>query len=53
MVRSFKAMFRCCMRPLVKDDEVPFKDMAAEAPLKESLKGKQGANKASTAAIIV
>jgi hypothetical protein len=52
MVRSFKAMFRCCMRPLVKDDEVPFKDMAAEAPLKES-EGKQGADKARKAAIIV
>jgi hypothetical protein len=38
------------MRPLVKDDEVPFED---EAPLKESVKGSQGADKAKTAAILV
>jgi hypothetical protein len=53
MVKSWKAMFRCCMRPMVKGDEVPFKDMVAEAPPKESVKGKQGAGKAKTAAILV
>jgi hypothetical protein len=41
------------MRPSVKEDEVPVKDMVTEAPPKQSVEGKQGADKANTAAIIV
>jgi hypothetical protein len=41
------------MRPSVKEDEVPVKDMVAEGPQIQSFKGKQGADKVKKAAISV
>jgi hypothetical protein len=53
MSKSLTSMFRCCMRPLVKDDEVPVKDRVAEAPQKQSVNGSEGADKAMKLTILV